>query len=137
MSDWIFLEKHRVRTPQDNQLLAMFCSETSDGFNGMFRLPLSWGIVRCVVSDGFGWQHVSVSVEGSHKPPSWDTMCMIKDLFWDAEDWVVQFHPAKSQYVNNHPGCLHLWRPTDQTMPTPESIMVGIKDSTIRASTFV
>ncbi len=54
-------------------------------------------------------------------------MCFIKDLFWDEDDVVVQYHPAKSDYVNNHQYTLHLWRPTEGEMPTPPSIMVGIK----------
>jgi hypothetical protein len=55
-------------------------------------------------------------------------MCAVKDLFWNDEDVVVQFHPAKSTYVNNHPGCLHLWRCTDgREFPTPPEILVGIK----------
>jgi hypothetical protein len=56
-------------------------------------------------------------------------MCKIKELFWDdAEDWAVQYHPPMSRYVNNHPYCLHLWRPTDcGEMPFPPDILVGIK----------
>jgi hypothetical protein len=41
---------------------------------------------------------------------------------------VVQYHPAKSEYVNNMPNCLHLWRPVNEAMPTPPSIMVGVRD---------
>lgn len=37
-----------------------------------------------------------------------------------------QYHPPKSAYVNNHPNCLHLWRPIGIEMPRPPSIMVGI-----------
>jgi hypothetical protein len=54
-------------------------------------------------------------------------MCAVKDLFWGDDDWVVQFHPAKSAYVNNHPGCLHLWRPTREQMPMPPHELTGIK----------
>jgi hypothetical protein len=87
-------------------------------------------LVRCLASDGGGWQHGSVSVEYESKTPNWSIMCKVKELFWEDEDWVVQFHPAKSQYVNFHPGCLHLWRYTGGgpfQMPTPASIMVGPK----------
>jgi hypothetical protein len=37
-------------------------------------------------------------------------MCFVKGLFWDDEDVAIQFHPAKSEYVNFHPFALHLWR---------------------------
>jgi hypothetical protein len=75
-----------------------------------------------------GWQHVSVSFgQTSPKTPCWEVMSAVKDLFWGPEDVVVQFHPAKSSHVNNHPGCLHLWKCTDgSAQPMPEAIMVGI-----------
>lgn len=56
-----------------------------------------------------GWEHVSVS-RSDGKVPTWEDMCFAKDLFWDDEEAVVQFHPEKSKYVNYHPGVLHLWR---------------------------
>lgn len=131
MSEWTFLNDHRVRVATPT-IHPQYCSDDSYGFNGMFRLPKDGEIIRCVASDGkdfddarFKWQHVSVSVEGDKRPPRWSVMCWIKDLFWDDEDWVVQFHPAKSEYVNFHPACLHLWRPLVEKLPTPLAIMVG------------
>jgi len=101
---------------------------SADGFNGMFRFVLCGEWIRCIASDGFGWQHVSVSREGGKQPPKWDIMCRVKDLFFGEDEWVMQFHPAKKDYVNNHAGCLHLWKPTGQTFPRPEAHLVGIKD---------
>lgn len=72
-----------------------------------------------------GWEHVSVSTK--RRPPNWQEMCFVKDLFWEDEEAVLQFHPPKSQYVNNHPHCLHLWRHKDGHA-LPPSIMVGVKD---------
>ncbi|MBQ6053009.1 MAG: hypothetical protein IJL30_06990 [Clostridia bacterium] len=48
-------------------------------------------------------------------------------MFFRDDEVVVQYHPAKSEYVNNLPNCLHLWRPRQIAMPTPPSIMVGIR----------
>jgi hypothetical protein len=126
MSDWKFLEYHRVTKPREG-VDSRYCSTSLDGFNGMFRFMVGNKPIRVIASDGEGWQHVSVSIEGDKRCPSWEVMCEIKDLFWNQEDWVAQFHPAKSQYVNNHPGCLHLWRPTEAVLPTPKAYMVGIK----------
>mgnify|MGYP001594984787 CR=1 FL=1 len=134
MSDWTFLNKHRVREATIT-VPAMYASDDSYGFNGLFRLPKDGQTIRCVASDGtgapdderFAWQHVSVSIEFDKRPPRWDVMCWVKDLFWEPEDWVVQFHPAKSEYVNFHRACLHLWRPLKEKMPTPHHIMVGPK----------
>ena len=52
-------------------------------------------------------------------------MCFIKDLFWDSEDTVIQFHPPKSEYVNSHKYCLHLWRKKDTNIETPPKFLVG------------
>ncbi len=99
-------------------------SEDSDGNNGAFMFGAQSYTFLCVASDGMDWEHVSVSLK--NRCPNWTEMCHVKDLFWDKEDWVVQYHPAESQYVNNHPHCLHLWRPTHVPMPCPPKIMVGI-----------
>lgn len=73
-----------------------------------------------------GWEHVSISTR--RRPPNWQEMCFVKDLFWDEQECVIQFHPPRSEYVNNHPHCLHLWRPTDNHVRLPPSILVGYKD---------
>lgn len=72
-----------------------------------------------------GWEHVSVSPR--RRPPNWQEMCFVKDLFWEPEECVVQFHPPRSEYVNNHPHCLHLWRNKNVAFPLPPSILVGLK----------
>ena len=73
----------------------------------------------------YGWEHVSVSTE--RHPPNWEEMCYVKGLFWEDEEVVMQLHPRKSDYVNCHPNCLHLWRPSDGAIPTPDSVLVGPK----------
>ncbi len=106
-------------------------SETGDRF-GAFLIQGPCGArLKIIASDGTAdhdiglqsWEHVSVSCE--RRPPNWQEMCFTKDLFWDPEECVVQFHPPKSQYVNCHPHCLHLWRPLDSELPMPPRIMVG------------
>ena len=101
-------------------------SDKSFGNNGAFfiRRPRS-PVLRAIASDGAGWEHVSVSLP--NRCPTWEEMCQVKDLFWDAEDCVVQFHPPRSQYVNNHEFCLHLWRPIGAKLLMPESFLVGLK----------
>lgn len=80
--------------------------------------------VMAVDGEDTDWEHVSVSLmDEPKKCPSWDEMCIIKSLFWEDEEWVVQFHPAKSDYVQNHVGCLHLWRPVEG-FSTPPRICV-------------
>lgn len=36
-------------------------------------------------------------------------------------------HPPRAEAVNNHPHCLHLWRPIDEAIPRPPMAMVGIQ----------
>lgn len=99
-------------------------SDASYGNNGMFLVPFETFEFQVIASDGEGWEHVSVSLR--NRTPNWREMCFIKDLFWDEEDCVVQFHPPKSAYVNNHEHCLHLWRPIRAEVPQPPSILVGL-----------
>lgn len=99
-----------------------------DNGNGAFFIPLRPGQhpMRVIASDGLGWEHVSVSLPD--RCPTWDEMCRIKAMFWDDDDCVVQFHPPRSEYVNNHPYCLHMWRQVGADFPMPDSILVGFKE---------
>ena len=110
-----------------------FASSSRDyGNNGVFEWREGNKLIRCIASDGMGWEHVSVSIHELHnrkinsRMATWDEMCGIKTLFWDDEDVVVQYHPRKSEYVQNVSYVLHLWRPIEKVMPTPLSIMVGV-----------
>lgn len=108
-----------------------FPNDHRDGNNGAFRFHLKAGQAErhveffAIASDGEGWEHVSVSLPD--RTPTWEEMHAIKGLFWGEEDCVVQYHPPKSDYVNAHPYCLHLWRPTEGTIPRPPSDLVGPK----------
>ncbi|PJZ89517.1 DUF7694 domain-containing protein [Leptospira levettii] len=102
------------------------------GNHGLFVIPIgqlqSKRILRFTVisSDGEGWEHVSVSIIGEKRTPTWEEMCAIKNLFWDEEDAVIQFHPPKSEYVNCHPYVLHLWKPIGMEIPRPPTDLVGV-----------
>jgi len=105
-------------------------SDATFGNNGCFAIPLSnRTFIQVIASDGMDWQHVSAVAFSDRKPrtPTWSEMCKIKDLFWNEDECVVQFHPPKSEYVNNHEHCLHLWKPTNFEIPTPPSELVGLK----------
>ncbi len=106
-------------------------SDAAYGNNGAFVVPYEEPLrpggkttvkLRIIASDGEQWEHVSVSL--SDRCPIWPQMAYIKNLFWDAEDCVMQLHPPQSEYVNCHPFTLHLWRPIGQQIPMPPSILV-------------
>lgn len=119
-------EKYRVKNPDGTK---------SRGLNGFFMIPLNMRTkfgdrqsdVCCVASSMDGWDHVSVQVmrNGKSLTPSWDVMQFIKDVFWESDALVVQYHPPNKEYVNNHPNVLHLWRCQVSPTPYPPSIMVG------------
>lgn len=116
-------EKYRLETGRMR-------SNASFGNNGAFRIPSPLGRVLVIIaSDGMGWEHVSIHAERGKElaTPYWNEMSFVKDLFWDDEDVVMQLHPKKTEYVNNHPNTLHLWRPVTTEIPTPPSILVGDK----------
>ena len=97
--------------------------------NGAFVFRLSGSNLNfvAIASDGAGWDHVSVSTES--RCPRWNGMQQVKDLFFEPEEVAMQLHPAKSEYVNNFPYCLHILRPQNTKIPTPPSILVGIKEA--------
>ncbi len=116
------LDKYRLGESERNRYGA-----SGDSGNGCFKVFVQGRSFFVIASNGGGWDHVSVSY-CNHKRqacPTWDEMCAIKNMFFDAEEVVVQYHPAKSQYVNNYPYCLHLWRPNDGTQfPSPPMAFV-------------
>lgn len=71
-----------------------------------------------------GWEHVSVSLLGGHRLPTWDEMGYVKRLFWGPDEAVLQFHPPESAYVNNGE-VLHLWRKPTAEAELPPPILVG------------
>lgn len=98
------LEKYRMTNA------GPYSSTAADGNNGAFRVPLprclGAHIAQIIASDGEGWEHVSVSLR--HRAPKWAEMEHVKRLFWGDDVAVMQLHPPRYQWVNNHPHCLHL-----------------------------
>lgn len=135
-------EQHRVINHPNKELT----SDESFGNNGHFLIRSAGhptNVFHVLASDGGGWEHVSVSIldyvpKKDHgkryykvsqvkRTPTWAEMNAIKDLFWGAEDTVMQLHPKKSEYVNTHPFVLHLWRPNAESVviPVPPKEFVG------------
>ena len=101
-------------------------SDATYGNNGAFKISRGRTTILAIASDGEGWEHVSIRAvtDGKDRTPTWAEMCFIKDLFWEPEDCAIQYHPAQSQYVNTHKHVLHLWRPINQQIPTPNKHLV-------------
>lgn len=101
------------------------------GMGGIYEIEGPRGqVLKIVMSDGTdqisdGWEHVSVSLP--NRCPNWPEMCFVKDLVWEPEEIVMQFHMPESLNISNHPYCLHMWRNPNIEQALPPSILVGIK----------
>ena len=110
----------------------------NDGMGGHYYDSISGKNLNFIFSYQMGWEHLSVSMPS--RTPTWDMMCRMKDIFWNDDETCVEYHPAKNQYVNNHPHCLHIWRPVnndqffnepeskEELLPVPPHLLVGFRD---------
>jgi hypothetical protein len=107
----------------------------NDPEGGFFRIPhpeLRDHFLSVIAWQGREWEHAAVTVHPYKIRPgrscTWEEMSFIKSLFWEDDQTVMQLHPMKSEYVNNHPHCLHLWKPANQEIPLPPSLLVGVRN---------
>ena len=112
-----FPEHYRAKHPMG------WDHKEGDGY-GWFMIPSPKDnkMIAIQASDG-DWEHVSASLR--NRCPTWEEMCYIKNLFWDEDECVVQYHPPKSDYVNMAKYCLHLWKPNGVELPRPPKNYVG------------
>ena len=110
-------------------------SEDSLGMTGFYVIPISERDVAIIISstgddEAMPWEHVSVRIGEKHnrklkeRTPTWDEMCLIKEIFWENDECVMQLHPPMADWVNIHPHVLHLWRPTKLEIPRPPKVAV-------------
>lgn len=112
------IEKFRV---QDDP---QFYSDESFGNNGLFEIPYANEVLRVIISDGGGWDHVSVSLR--HRCPTWEEMHWIKRIFWDDRETVIEIHAPESEYVNCCENCLHLWKHQQSEIIRPPRWMLAL-----------
>lgn len=107
-----------MKVPEKYRIISGgLATDSSYGNNGFFLVPFESFVLRVQASNGLSWDHVSISL--ANRIPNWREMCFIKDMFFDPEDCVVQYHPPKNNYVNIHNNCLHLWKPQNEKLPIP------------------
>ena len=110
--------------------------EGPDGFGGtVFPIEYKKGKLKIIndidkalhfiFSWGYEFEHLSVSTP--IKTPTWEQMCKMKDIFWNEDECCMQLHPKKEDYVNNMQYCLHIWKPINAEIPTPPSILLGLR----------
>ncbi|MBR2909671.1 MAG: hypothetical protein IKC11_04925 [Clostridia bacterium] len=105
------LDKLRINVP------GLIFEDLDPEKEGFFEMRTCGDYYSVVASTGAGWDHVSVS----HRffIPSHEVMSAVKEKFFNSDEVVIEIHPKRAEYINNHSRCLHLWRPTAQTMPVP------------------
>jgi hypothetical protein len=100
----------------------------SDGGCFVMPSPTDGLPLRIIAATGLGWDHVSVSrVE---RCPDWYELEHVKRTFFWPHETAMQLHVPPAEHINNHPHCLHLWRPTNVEIPRPPGAMVGGRDMT-------
>lgn len=125
--NWKHLDKYRGQEPP--------YKSPPGATYGAFQIPFNGVLLRIIATNGAvpdlkidEWEHVSIHafdpVFKKVRCPKWDEMCFIKDLFWNDDEAVMQYHPAKSDYVNVHDHVLHLWRNKKVSFPMPPKICV-------------
>lgn len=95
-----------------------------DSKNGVFLVasPIDRQPLVIIASSGEGWDHVSVSRK--NRAPNQTELAHVHRLFFQNTETAVQYFVPPTEHVNNHPHCLHLWRPLEGEIPKPSTIFV-------------
>lgn len=82
-----------------------------DGEDGATFIDRAEGLsVICSIAfeeDGRHWMHVSVA--RPDRMPTWEEYVRVKEAFVGVERFAYQVVPPRSEHVNIHPFCLHMF----------------------------
>jgi len=106
-----YLEKGRMAFPRSPK----------GSMYGYFHVAGAGETLAVISSGPDEWEHVSVST--TSRIPTWGEMKKVKELFWDDEECVIQYHPPRSEYVDIHPYVLHLWKPPFEVARPPRELI--------------
>lgn len=94
-----------IPTPPDAKLLPMSNSGVE---------YFEWNEMRVIRSTDGGQLHISMSF--FDRSPDYSEMKAVRYAFAPDDLYMAQVFPPKSEFVNVHPFCHHLW----QIQPTPQ-----------------
>lgn len=114
------IERWRDKSEQVKAVFGFTGDETCGAF--FVPSPVDGQLLKVIASAGQGWDHVSVSRR--NRCPNWTEMEAIKRLFFRADETAMQLHVPPADHINQHPNCLHLWRPQEVAIPMPPSEFV-------------
>lgn len=123
MRDLRLLNANRIDTSGIEHFGRWSGDETCGAF--VISSPTDGQPLRVIASSGLGWDHVSVS--RTNRCPNWPEMEFVKHRFFEDGETAMQLHVPMSEHINNHPYCLHLWRPQNAVIPRPPAMLVGVK----------
>jgi hypothetical protein len=107
--------------------LAKYCwpGEPMHPKAGSFAIPspTDGQVLKVIASNDIGWDHVSVSRK--KRCPNWPEMERVAQLFFEDDERAFQLHVPASDHINDHPYCLHWWRPHFEAIPKPPAWLVG------------
>lgn len=115
------LNAYRVK---GRKVIEAFGTEGDDK-GGMFIVPVEGVELRVIASSDAGWDHVSVAPLNEARCPTWGEMDAIKRLFFLRDETAMQLHVPELEHINDHPYCLHMWRPIRGVIHRPPGWMVG------------
>lgn len=81
------------------------------------------GNLRCIASNGGGWDQLSVSL--ANRTPTWGEMERMRKIVFRDDEHAYQLGVPEKDHINCHPHCLHWWRPQGMEIPLPPKWMVG------------
>jgi hypothetical protein len=113
-------ERYRVK-------MGAVAFEISNTTSGFFKIPhpkIANYYFEVILSSPGDWERVSVMLSSPkrkvERKPTWDEMCLVKSLFFEEAETVVQFHHGIESKPGNEPlYCLSLWRSTNGEYPQP------------------
>ena len=124
------MEKYRIAIPRELiESRRRLGTETIGAYR--LRLDGSNQVFQVLASVEIGeWEHISVSIISSDRVPKWSEMCQVKEMFFEDDEYVTQFHPAKRDYVSLGliPNILHMWRNRLHPLRVPDSLDGNIFD---------
>lgn len=121
MKDLLTLAEYALRLPG---------IPPNTSFAGAFEIPCpaTGSRLRVVASAVLDWDHVCASLP--KRCPNWPEMSRVKSLFFHDHECAMQLHVPAADHVNNHPFCLHLFRPHRLEIPRPPVEFVGMPGMT-------
>lgn len=117
----VFDPTEGVRLPKDYKAV----DRKEDGTMWRSSDGLTVIMSGAIEADGNRWIHVSVSHK--RRMPRWQELALLKDWLIGEERNVVQVMPRRSQWVNLHENCLHMFAPVDPSdYPLPDFARGGV-----------